>query len=40
MNIQTDQSSLGNTYSIRNVGNGAARVFFAQAREMNVQAEE
>ncbi|CAO2648498.1 Nn.00g077650.m01.CDS01 [Neocucurbitaria sp. VM-36] len=30
----------GNTYSIRNVGSGTARVFFAQAREMNVQDEE
>jgi hypothetical protein len=25
--------SAGNTYSIRNVGSGTARVFFAQARE-------
>jgi centromere protein C len=30
----------GNTYSIRNVGSGTARVFFAQAREMNAQDEE
>jgi hypothetical protein len=28
-----DFSSTGNTYSIRNVGSGTARVFFAQARE-------
>ncbi|KAI8943595.1 hypothetical protein NX059_001587 [Plenodomus lindquistii] len=27
----------GNTYSIKNVGNGTARVFFAQAREAAVQ---
>ncbi|KAH7089932.1 cupin domain-containing protein [Paraphoma chrysanthemicola] len=30
----------GNTYSIRNVGSGTARVFFAQARQMDVQDEE
>lgn len=29
----------GNTYSIRNVGDGTARVFFAQAREMFVDEE-
>jgi hypothetical protein len=27
----------GNTYSIKNVGSGTARVFFSQAREMMVQ---
>jgi hypothetical protein len=37
---ETDQSYAGNTYSIRNIGSGTARVFFAQAREMNVQDEE
>ncbi|KAF1844663.1 cupin domain-containing protein [Cucurbitaria berberidis CBS 394.84] len=29
----------GNMYSIRNVGSGTARVFFASAREMNVSGE-
>jgi hypothetical protein len=38
-NTQTNQLSLGNTYSIRNVGSETARVFFAQACEMNVQEE-
>lgn len=37
---QTNSSHAGNTYSIRNVGSGTARVFFAQAREMNAQDEE
>lgn len=30
----------GNTYSIRNVGSGTARIFFAQAREAAVQDDE
>jgi hypothetical protein len=30
----------GNQYSIRNVGSGTARMFFAQGREMYVQDEE
>jgi centromere protein C len=30
----------GNTYSIKNVGSGTARVFFAQAREVAVQIDE
>lgn len=30
----------GNTYSIRNVGSGTARVFFAQARETSIQDED
>ncbi|CBX96946.1 similar to cupin domain containing protein [Plenodomus lingam JN3] len=30
----------GNTYSIRNVGSGTARIFFAQAREAEVQDDE
>jgi hypothetical protein len=38
--MQADLSPAGNTYSIRNVGSGTARVFFAQAREMNVEDEE
>lgn len=32
--------STGNTYSIRNVGSGTARVFFAQAKEDQVQDAE
>lgn len=35
--LVTDLSFAGNTYSIRNVGSGTARVFFAQAREMEAQ---
>jgi centromere protein C len=38
--MQADLSPAGNTYSIRNVGSGTARIFFAQAREMNVEDEE
>ncbi|RMZ67060.1 cupin domain-containing [Pyrenophora seminiperda CCB06] len=30
----------GNTYSIKNIGSGTARIFFAQARELHVQEEE
>ncbi|KAF2855102.1 hypothetical protein T440DRAFT_486111 [Plenodomus tracheiphilus IPT5] len=30
----------GNTYSIRNVGSGTARIFFAQAREAEVQDDD
>ncbi|RAR02421.1 cupin domain containing protein [Stemphylium lycopersici] len=30
----------GNTYSIKNIGSGTARVFFAQAKEKNVDPEE
>lgn len=33
-------SCTGNTYSIRNIGSGTARVFFAQAKEKNVELEE
>ncbi len=33
-------SDLGNTYSIRNVGSGTARVFFAQAMQTTVQDDE
>lgn len=30
----------GNTYSIKNIGSGTAKLFFAQAREKEVQEEE
>ncbi|KAK1912448.1 hypothetical protein P3342_010049 [Pyrenophora teres f. teres] len=30
----------GNTYSIKNIGSGTARIFFAQARELHVQDED
>ena len=30
----------GNTYSIKNIGSGTARVFFAQARELHVEEAE
>ncbi|KAI0584252.1 Mif2 multi-domain protein [Pyrenophora tritici-repentis] len=30
----------GNTYSIKNIGSGTARIFFAQARELHVQEED
>jgi hypothetical protein len=36
-NTQTDLSCPGNTYSIKNIGSGTARVFFAQAREVTAQ---
>jgi hypothetical protein len=39
-NTQTDLSYLGNTYSIKNIGSGTARVFFAQAREVAAQYDE
>jgi hypothetical protein len=35
-----DLSYAGNTYSIRNVGSGTARVFFAQTREKTAGDEE
>jgi hypothetical protein len=39
-NTQTDLSCPGNTYSIKNIGSGTARVFFAQAREVAAQYDE
>ncbi len=37
---QTYSSFPGNTYSIRNIGRGTARVFFAQAMQTTVQDDE
>ncbi|CAA9963628.1 Cupin domain containing protein [Pyrenophora teres f. maculata] len=36
----TPSGRLRNTYSIKNIGSGTARIFFAQARELHVQDED
>jgi centromere protein C len=40
MIFANDVNHAGNTYSIKNIGSGTARVFFAQARQMRVESEE